>query len=208
MFCLRNLQNGEQQQDRQNENDDHCSTKNFLGGDLRFSRFKHSAGNTGIGQGTHQFRHRLHPLGRVEPHRAGKDLSKIGGNTGLQAVSGFQTVTHLTLRGRNRCLPCDKPIRHGREGIDIGVPAGKFCRRILFRRSITGVQLTFQFTAAGSQCQGSVSCQDGGSINGKQNVIRADSAMNQAGFVQQGHAFHHRLQQGTCLCRGQGTRFQ
>ena len=118
-------------------------------------------------------------------------------------MGGFQTVPHFALGRGNRRLPRDHLIADCCQRIHVGVAAAELGSRVLFRRGIAGIELAFQLTAAGAQSQRAVAGQPGGAVDGQQNVIRADAAMDQAGFVQQRHTLHHRLQQGAGLGGGQ-----
>ena len=123
-------------------------------------------------------------------------------------MGGLHAVPHLALRGGHRRLPRHQPVGHRRQRVDIGIPAGKFRRRILLRCRIARVQLAFQLAAAGAQRQRAVAGQHGGAVNGQKDVVRADAPVDQPRLVQKRHALHHRLQQGAGLGGGQRPGFQ
>ena len=197
------------EQEHCQDKDDHQRHRhNFAGADLVVAAFKHGVGNVRVGQGAHQLRHRLHTARRVQPQSTGQHLGEPGRHACFQAVGGFQAVAHFALRRGHRRLARDHLVADRCQRVDIGIAAAELSSRILLRRGIAGVKLAFQLTAAGAQRQRAVTGQPGRAIDGQQDIIRADAAVDQPRFVQQRHTLHHRLQQGAGLGGGQGAAAQ
>ena len=115
----------------------------------------------------------------------------------------LQTVPHPALGRSHRRLPRDHPVADCRQCVNIGIAAAELGGGVLLRRGVARVQLAFQLAAAGAQGQCAVARQAGRAVNGQQDIVRADAAVDQPGGMQQRHTLHDGLQQGARLGRGQ-----
>ena len=201
-------QQAPEQQYHQHKDNHQRHTHNFAGADLVVTALKHCVGDVRISQGAHQFGHGLHTLGRIQPHGAGQHLGKPGRHARFQAVGGFQAVPHAALGRGHRRLPCDHLVADRRQGVHVCVAAAELGGGVLFRRGVAGVKLAFQLAAAGAQRQRAVAGQPGRAVDGQQDIVRADAAVDQARAVQLGHALHDGLQKRPRLGGGQRAAAQ
>ena len=193
-----------EQQHDQHKDDDERHGHDLAGADLVVALLKHRVCDIRVGQGTHQLGHGLHPLGGVQPQRAGQHLREPCRHTRLEAVRRLEAVPYFALgRGDGR-LPCDHPVADRGQRVNIGVAPAELGGRVLLRRGVARVELALQLAAAGAQRQRAVTGQAGRAVDGQHDVVRADAAVDQPRLVQQGHALHDGLQQ--CAGLGGGQR--
>ena len=100
-------------------------------------------------------------------------------HTGLQTVGRLQTVPHLALGRGHRRLPRDHPVADCRQCVNIGIATAELGGGVLLRRGVARVQLAFQLAAPRAQGQRAVARQAGRTVNRQQDIVRADTAVDQ-----------------------------